>query len=143
MLSRAVIAFLAAIPLAVAAQDLGTFKSVDGIVTVTEGTGGSTASSGGTFRAGQHIVTTPGSSVTLDFGNGCTVTLQPNQSVTLNSASNCNNIVVQRVVPGGGPNFAAGPGFTGGAGGAVGAMVLLGGYAIGRRVLLNDPVSPN
>ncbi|MDP1589837.1 MAG: hypothetical protein Q8M07_18940, partial [Prosthecobacter sp.] len=68
---------------AFAQQVLGTVGNVRGLVTDTDGTSVSSTVQGEPIRNGERFVTSSSGSVTLNLNNGCTLTLQPNQAVTI------------------------------------------------------------
>ena len=108
-------AFVAAA--ALAQQPLGTVESVQGIVTVTTGTAGSTAVKGLPIADGMRFVATSSGSAVLRFNNGCVINLQPNQAVTILRSMRCPELLaaVQNVggVQAAGGSFATGAAATG------------------------------
>lgn len=118
-------------------QVLGTVGNVQGLVTDTDGATVSSTNPGEAIKDGERFVTSSSGSVTLQLNNGCTITLQPNQAVTIDSRMTCRELLAA-VTPVAGPGLAAG-----GAGGvgkgilAVGAMAA-GGFAL-HRVLDKNP----
>lgn len=104
---------------------LGTVGNVQGLVTDSDGASVSSTSPGEVIRDGERFVTSSSGSVTLQLNNGCTLTLQPNQAVTIDSTKTCNQLVssVTQVGPGlGGSRF----GFGGGAGAGLAGIAGLG-----------------
>jgi hypothetical protein len=92
---------------------LGTVGNVQGLVTDTDGASVSSTVPGETIRDGERFVTSSNGSVTLQLNNGCTLTLQPNQAVTIDSRMTCRELIaavtpVGGVVVGGGGNAARG-----------------------------------
>jgi hypothetical protein len=84
-------AFIAAA--AFAQAPLGTVETVNGIVTVTDGTTGGTAAQGKGITNGMRFVTTSGGSAVLRLNNGCVVRLQPNQAVTILQSMTCRDLL--------------------------------------------------
>ena len=118
---------------------LGTVGNVQGLVTVTVGTTGTTAVPGSVISDGMRVVTASSSSVTLRLNNGCTLTLQPNQAVTVLERMTCQELTAA-VRPVGGPGFALGSGTP--AGGLIAVAGLgLAGFAVDRAVLKNPNIS--
>lgn len=119
---------------------IGTVGNVQGIVTVTDGVTGGTAKAGAPITNGMRFVTTSSGSATLQV-RGCTVTLAPNQAVTVLQSMSCDQLVaaVQRV---GGPVVAgAGGSAITGALGVSGILVANAAYA--RHHRNNRSISSN
>jgi hypothetical protein len=122
---------------ALAQAPMGTVGNVQGLVTDTDGASVSSTNPGEVIKDGERFVTSSNGSVTLQLNNGCTLTLQPNQAVTIDSRMTCRELVAA-VTPVGGVGLAGG-----GAGGvgkgilAVGALAA-GGFAL-HRVLDKNP----
>jgi hypothetical protein len=74
------------------AQSLGTVSNVQGIVTATQGATGTTVAPGSAIVNGTRFVTTSTGSVTLALNNGCVVTLQPGQAVTVLQSMTCQQL---------------------------------------------------
>lgn len=136
---------------AFAQAPLGTVGNVQGLVTVTDGATGGTVAPGSPIANGMRFVTTSSGSVTLQLNNGCTVTVQPNQAVTVLQSMTCQELTaaVQPVGAGiaAGGAFgrgAFGGGFGGGGAGAglfgVGALTLAG-FAVHRVIVRNPSLS--
>ena len=123
------------------AQSLGNVGNVNGLVTVTDGVTGGTVAAGNPITNGMRFVTTSGSSVTLQLNNGCAVTLQPNQAVTVLQSMTCQELVAA-VQPVGGPVTAgAGGSFTTGALSVAGLTLATG--IVSKQVLDNKSISGN
>src|SRR3954467_3439657 len=73
-------------------QSLGTVSNVQGIVTATQGATGTTVAPGSAIVNGTRFVTTSTGSVTLSLNNGCVVTLQPGQAVTVLQSMTCQQL---------------------------------------------------
>lgn len=120
-------------------QALGTVGNVQGLVTDTDGATVTSTSPGEVIRDGERFVTSSSGSVTLQLNNGCTITLQPNQAVTIDSRMTCRELI-GAVTQVGGAGLAAG-GFTGGGAGAgllgIGALTL--GYFGLHKALDKNP----
>lgn len=69
-----------------------TVVNVDGVVTATQGATASTVTTGSPILHGTRILTTSSGSVTLRFSDGCLVTLQPNQAVTVLQQMTCRQL---------------------------------------------------
>ena len=122
---------------AFAQASLGTVGNVQGLVTDTDGATVSTTTPGEVIRDGERFVTSSNGSVTLQLNNGCTITLQPNQAITIDSRMTCRELMAA-VTPVGGPGLAGGGGGSVGKGIlAVGALAA-GGFAL-HRVLDKNP----
>lgn len=118
---------------------LGTIGNVQGLATVTVGTTGTTAAPGTVITDGMRVVTTSSSSVTLQLNNGCTLTLQPNQAVTVLQRMTCQELTAAvRTV--GAPGFALGAGTPAGGLLAVAGLAIAG-FAVDRAVQKNPNVS--
>ena len=118
---------------------LGTVGNVEGLVTITDGTTGTTAAPGSVITDGMRVVTTSRSSATLQLNNGCTLTLQPNQSVTVERRMTCQelNAAVRSV---GGPGLALGGGVP--AGGLISVAALgVAAFAVDKALGKNPNVS--
>jgi hypothetical protein len=114
---------------ALAQAPLGTVTNVEGLVTVTDGATAGTVAPGQVISDGMRFVTTSGGRMTLQLNNGCTVTLQPGQAVTVLQRMTCGELV-SAVQPVGGLSLAA----TGG-GSLVKGLVAMGSLAAGGFVL--------
>lgn len=97
---------------AFAQESLGTVENVQGIVTDTEGDSVSSTNTGEPIHDGERFVTSSSGSVTLKMNNGCTITLQPNQAVTIDSRMTCRELLAA-ITPVGGANLAAAGGSAG------------------------------
>src|SRR5512141_392107 len=78
---------------AMAQTALGTVSNVQGVVTATQGATGTVVTPGSLIMNGTRFVTTSTGSVTLTLNNGCVVTLQPAQSVTVLQSMTCQQLV--------------------------------------------------
>lgn len=123
------------------AQDsLGTVGNVQGLVTDTDGANVTSTSPGEAIHDGERFVTSSSGSVTLQLNNGCTLTLQPNQAVTIDSSMTCRQLVAA-ITPVGGQILAGGAGGSAGMGAlGVGALIL-GGFALHRTLDKNPSLS--
>lgn len=95
----------------VAAPMVGVASNVQGLVTVSNGTTVDSVTNKKPFADGNRIVTSSTGTLTLDYSDGCVVSLTPNQSVTIDSKRACvdrNKAVV--FLLGSGPSFAGGLG---------------------------------
>ena len=118
-------------------QSLGTVGNVQGLVTDTDGTTVTSTSPGEQIVDGERFVTSSNGSVTLQLNNGCTITLQPNQAVTIDSRMTCRELIAT-VSPVGGP-----PGRAIASGNAARGLIFVAGLAAGGfaldRVLDKNP----
>jgi hypothetical protein len=100
--SFAVLAILAvsaaAIAQTTAPAQLGTVQSVQGLVTVSDGTSIGNVVNGSPIIDGSRFVTSSSGSATLKFDNGCTVELKPSRALTLQGKQNCDEVVAAIVV---------------------------------------------
>jgi len=77
------------------AQPAPSFVAVDGVVaTSSGGSAATTATAGGAITNGMIITTASTASATLNMG-GCTFTLPPNSTVTIDFAKRCEQSVAQ------------------------------------------------
>lgn len=127
---------------AFAQTSLGTVGNVQGLVTDTDGASVTSTGPGEAIRDGQRFVTSSSGSVTLQLNNGCTLTLQPNQAVTIDSSMTCRQLTAS-ITPVAAPTLAA----AGGAGGsaAMGALGIAGltlaGFGLHRGLDKNPSLS--
>ena len=85
-----VFALSALVAAAVIAQPVvGTLSNVEGLVTITQNNQLVTAGNGSTVVDGARIISTSTGHVTIDV-NDCKVTLNPNESVTIDSSVSCD-----------------------------------------------------
>ncbi|HWR80003.1 MAG TPA: hypothetical protein VN303_07375 [Pseudomonas sp.] len=114
MIKRLVIALLAATSAmsvwAQAPKVVGKFANLTGLVTVSSGDSLSSAVNGGVFAVGNRVVTTSSGGVTLKFDNGCDLTLNANESVTVDENNQCKLAAIPTrgqtmVAAGAGGNF--------------------------------------
>lgn len=122
---------------AFAQESLGTVGNVQGLVTVIDGASGGTVSPGAPITEGMRFMTTSSGSATLQLNNGCTLTLQPGQAVTVHDRMTCPALVaavenLDGVAVLAGAGGSAGKGIL-----AVGALAA-GGFAL-HRVLDSNP----
>lgn len=123
--------------LAYAQAQVGTVGNVQGLVTDTDGASVSSTTPGERIVDGERFVTSSNGSVTLQLNNGCTLTLQPNQAVTIDSRMTCRELTAA-VTPVGGPPGA--PGFAGTkAGGLIGVAALTAGFFVVDRAMDKNP----
>lgn len=78
---------------AFAQAPLGSVTNVNGLVTVTDGRTGGTVAVGSPVRGGMRFVTTSSGGLTLRLNNGCVLTLQPNQAVTVIDRMTCPELL--------------------------------------------------
>ena len=122
---------------AFAQASVGTVTNVQGLVTDTVGAEVTSTNPGEQIVDGERFVTSSSGTVTLQFNNGCTLTLQPNQSVTIDSRMGCKELLAA-VSPVGGP-----PGLAIASGNAATGLLSIAGLAAGGfaidRVLVKNP----
>ena len=68
---------------------IGIVETVQGIVTVTDGTVGGTVIKGNLVKDGMRFVATSNGTALLRMDNGCDVKLEPLQSVTVRKGDTC------------------------------------------------------
>ena len=68
---------------------IGKIVNVTGLVTVTSGSRLSNATEGAPLIVDDRIITTSTGGVTLDFDNGCDVTLKANESIKVSDTNDC------------------------------------------------------
>ena len=76
-----------------AQQSLGTVTKVQGLVTDTDGVSVTSTNPGEMIVDGERFVTSSNGSVTLELNNGCTITLEPNQAITIDSRQTCRALI--------------------------------------------------
>lgn len=103
---------------AFAQESLGTVGNVQGTVLSVDGSTSSSLVPGKVIHNGEVFTTTGGGSVTLNLPNGCTLTLQPNQTLTVDAGKSCQALR-DSIRPTG---FAGGGGGGLGFGGAIGGL---------------------
>ncbi len=81
---------------------IGKIVNVTGLVTVTSGSRLSNATEGAPLIVDDRIITTSTGGVTLDFDNGCDVTLKANESIKVSDEKDCAALWAG-VTPVGGP----------------------------------------
>ena len=87
-------AFLAPVSFAQTAQpSLGTVGNVQGLVTDTDGASVTSTSPGEVIHDGERFVTSSSGSVTLQLNNGCNITLQPGQAITIHKNMTCRELI--------------------------------------------------
>lgn len=86
-------AFIAAGAFAQAQTAIGTVESVQGLVTVTDGVTGGTATAGSPIKSGMRFVSTSTGSAVLRMKNDCVIRLQPSQAVTVLDNTNCRELL--------------------------------------------------
>ena len=84
-------------------QSLGTVGSVQGLVTDTDGTTVTSTSPGEQIVDGERFVTSSNGFVTLELNNGCTIRLEPNQAITIDSRKTCRELIATVSPVGGSP----------------------------------------
>ena len=134
-------ALLASAAFAQNQPSLGTVRSVEGLVTDTDGASVTSTEIGEPIHDGERFVTSSSGRVTLELNNGCTIKLEPNQAVTIDRNMTCRALLAA-VEPVGG---AAGLGSFAAAGSpragalAVGGLILAG-YGIHRTIFTKGGV---
>ena len=81
---------------------IGKLVNVTGLVTVSSGSRLSNATEGAPLIVDDRIITTSTGGVTLDFDNGCDVTLKANESIKVSDEKDCAALWAG-VTPVGGP----------------------------------------
>ena len=123
------LALVAATAFAQERERLGTVDSVQGLVTVTDGTTGGTVATGNPIISGMRFVTSSSGSALLRFDKGCDIKLEPSRAVTISRSMTCAALIAA-VQPIGGANVASVGSF------AIGALAT-GGLAAGSIALHN------
>lgn len=116
--------------LSVSAQEpkfVGRLINVTGLVTIGNSVGLSNVTERTRFAVGDRIVTTGSAGVTLDFDNGCDVTLKENESIKVSDSNDCAALWAA-VNPSGGAMGAAAAA-AGGSGVLPGVILVGGGVA--------------
>ena len=75
------------------APSVGTIQSVQGLVTISQGTTLGNAASGTPLTNGAIVVSTCGASTFIQLRSGCSVPLSPRQSVTVNTELSCDQLL--------------------------------------------------
>lgn len=134
---------------AFAQVSLGTVSNVQGLVTFTvDGQTGGTVNTSTQIANNMRFVTPTGGGMTLQMNNGCSVSLLPNQAVTVKEQMTCQQLADAVQTLGTGVANAGGTGVSGagGGGGGLGALGIVGlgaTYAIGNKTLINQSLSSN
>jgi hypothetical protein len=128
-----------AVAAAFAQTSLGTVGNVQGLATDTVGDQVTSTNPGEQIVDGERFVTSSSGSITLQFNNGCTLTLQPNQAVTIDSRMGCKELIAA-VTPVGPPGLAIASGNA--ARGLISiAGLAAGGFALDRVFVKNPNLS--
>jgi hypothetical protein len=117
-------------------ESLGTVRNVQGLVTDIDGASVTSTETGEAIHDGERFVTSSSGSVTLQLNNGCSVTLQPNQAVTIDKGMTCRELLASVGRVGG-----AGALAFGGNGLLAGGTILAAGYLVHRDLKRNNNVS--
>ncbi len=125
---------------AFAQNSLGTISSVQGLVTVTDGTTGGTTAAGAPITSGMRFVATSTGSAVLRLNNGCVVNLQPNQAVTVVRSMTCEALLAAVQMVGGATT--ASDGGSAATGALASAGLAVGGYGL-SRITPNRSISSN
>lgn len=123
---------------AFAQASLGTVSNVQGLVTETVGASVTSTTSGEQIVDGERFVTSSNGRITLQLNNGCTLNLEPNQAVTIDSRMTCRELIA--TVSGGAPGRAIAAGNAGN-GLLFVAGLAAGGFALDRVLGKNPNVS--
>lgn len=78
---------------------VGKFANVTGLVTVSSGGALANAANGASFAVGSRVFATAGGA-TLKFDNGCELTIQANESVTVDENNQCKLAAIPFGAPG-------------------------------------------
>lgn len=120
-------------------ESLGTVRSVQGVVTDTDGASVTSTEVGEAIHDGERFVTSSSGTVTLQLNNGCTITLKPNQSVTIDKRMTCRELLAALGSVGGGA-LAFGGAAAGNGALAAGALVAAG-FIVHRALDRNPSIS--
>lgn len=77
---------------AFAQETLGSVADVQGLATITTGSGGAAAAPGAPIAHGSRIMTTANGRVTLRLQGGCTVAVPPGHALTVLSTMSCEQL---------------------------------------------------
>jgi hypothetical protein len=121
-------------------ESLGTVRNVQGIVTDTDGASVTSTEVGEAIHDGERFVTSSSGAVTLQLNNNCTITLQPNQAITIDKRMTCRELLAVLGSAGGAGALAFGGAAAGNGALAVGALVA-GGFVVHRALDRNPSVS--
>jgi hypothetical protein len=126
---------------AFAQAPLGTVGNVQGLVTITDGATGSTVVTGSPITNGMRFVATSGGSAVLRLNNGCVLTLQPGQAVTVLQNMTCQQLTAAVQQAGG--VTVAGAGGSGGTGALAAGGLAAGVLVLNKTLVKNDSISGN
>jgi hypothetical protein len=76
-------------------DSVGTVESVDGLVTITQGSSGAVAAAGNPVMEGMRFVATSSGSAVIRLNDGCVIKLQPNQVLTVRRDMPCVEALAQ------------------------------------------------
>lgn len=124
----------------VSQESLGTVRNVQGVVTDTDGASVTSTEVGEAIHDGERFVTSSSGFVTLQMNNGCTITMQPNQAVTIDKRMNCRELLAALGSVGGAGALAFGGAAAGNGALAAGALVA-GGFVLHRALDRNPSIS--
>lgn len=119
-------------------ESLGTVRNVQGLVTDINGASVTSTETGEAIQDGERFVTSSSGSVTLQLNNGCSITLEPNQAVTIDKRMTCRELLAAVGRVGG---VAAFGGTFGGSSLLAGGTALAAGYLVQRDLRRNNNVS--
>ena len=123
-----------------APKPIGKMTDVQGLVTVTRGDQLVSAAKDAPFLVNDRIVTTSSGGITLDFDNGCDVTLKANQSIIVRDSRDCKALLAL-VTPVGGVVPVAAGGAAVATGSFIGIPLFVGGITAVAWVNRNRDVS--
>ncbi len=112
---------------------VGKLSDVQGLVTVSSGNQLINATQGAALVVGNRIITTSSGGATLDFDNGCNITLKANESITVRDTTDCKALLAS-VSPVGG----AAPGTAVAAGGGSAGPWVIGAGAVAIALIVNS-----
>ena len=128
---------------AFAQAPLGTIGSVQGLVTMTDGAAGGTVVPGSPITNGMRFVATSSGSAVLRLNNGCVLTLQPGQAVTVLQNMTCQQLTASVQQAGGVTVAGAGPSGSAGTGALAAGGLVAGSLVLNKTVLKSDSISGN
>ena len=121
---------------------IGTVTNVQGPVTAVTGTTSTVVTRGMPITNGMRFVTPSGTSLTFQTAGGCSVTLQPGQTVTVLQSMSCEQLAQSvRPVVAQGPVVGPNPALINGLVGVGGAAVLI--WGIHEATKDDDNLSPS
>jgi len=114
---------------------VGKFANVTGLVLVSTGDASVNAANGASFAVGNRVRALPSAGATLKFDNGCELTINANESVTVNENNQCKLAAFPAPV---GSQMAGAVGGAGAGAATPAAAIVAGGVAAGVIIYQNN-----